>query len=308
VQTWVANPVLGDMVYEIRYTEWKDFGGVKFPTLFHVHNGNRFLIVADDAFELRVTDVKANVAVPAMPVPEPVLTATIPPVRVQSQRLAEGVWLVAGGSHNSVLVEFRDYVAVVEAPLNEERSLAVIAEIRKLVPNKPIQYVVNTHHHFDHSGGLRTYVAEGATVITSETNRKFYEVVFYPAPRTVEPDRLSLYPVPTTVGGDPTVFETLKDKYVLSDGRRILEVYALQGVNHSETMLVAYLPAEKILVNADLYSPPAAGAQPPAPNASMTALYRNIQRLKLDVGQHVPIHGQPGPGADFVGIMSRSSN
>jgi hypothetical protein len=106
VQTWVADPVLGDMLYEIRYTEWKDFGAVKYPTALHVHNGNRFLIVADDAFDLRITDVQANVAVPPMPVPDAVLTAAIPPVRVQSQRLAEGVWLLAGGSHNSVLVNF----------------------------------------------------------------------------------------------------------------------------------------------------------------------------------------------------------
>jgi glyoxylase-like metal-dependent hydrolase (beta-lactamase superfamily II) len=309
VQTWVPNPVLGDMAYEIRYTEWKDFGGVKFPTLIHVHNGNRFLIVSDDAFELHVTTVQGNVAVPPVKVPDAVLTAGVPPVRVQSQRLADGVWLIGGGSHNSVLVEFRDYVAVVEAPLNEERSLAVITEVRKLVPNKPIQYVVNTHHHFDHSGGLRTYVSEGVTVIAHETNRKLYEnVVFYPAPRTLEPDRLSLYPVPTTVGGDPTVFETLKDKYVVSDGKRILEVYALQGVAHSESMLVAYLPAEKILINADMYTPPAAGQPAPAPNPGMTTLFRNMQRLKLDVAQHVPIHGQPGAGDEFVRIMNRSSN
>jgi glyoxylase-like metal-dependent hydrolase (beta-lactamase superfamily II) len=308
VQTWVANPVLGDMLYEIRYTDWKDFNGVKYPGVIHVHNGNRFLIVADDAFELHVTNVQANVPVEPITVPQPVLTASVAPVRVQSTKLSDGVWLIGGGSHNSVLVEFRDYVAVIEAPLDEARSIAVIDEVRKLVPNKLIQYVVNTHHHFDHSGGLRTYVSEGATVVTHEANRKFYEVVFYPAARTIQPDRLSLYPVPTTIGGDPTTFETLKDKYVISDGRRILEIHALQGVNHAQSMLVAYLPAEKILVNADMYTPPAAGAQPPAPNAGMTALYRNIQRLKLDVATHVPIHGQPGSGEDLVRIMSRSTN
>lgn len=70
-----------------------------------------------------------------------------------------------GGSHHSVLVEFRDFVTVVEPPLNDDRSQAVIAEVKRLVPAKPIRYVVNSHHHWDHSGGLRSYVAEGAGII-----------------------------------------------------------------------------------------------------------------------------------------------
>ena len=107
-----------------------------------------------------VSDVRANACGDPMPVPDAVQKATIPPVRVESQKLADGVYSLGGGSHHSVAVEFRDFVAVVEAPLNEERSLAVIAEVRKLMPDKPIDYVVNTHHHFDHSGGLRTYVHE----------------------------------------------------------------------------------------------------------------------------------------------------
>jgi glyoxylase-like metal-dependent hydrolase (beta-lactamase superfamily II) len=80
-----------------------------------------------------------------------------------------------GGSHHSIVVEFNEYVAVAEAPLNEERSLAVLAEAKKLVPNKPVRYVLTTHHHFDHSGGLRTYVAEGATVVTHQSNVPYFE-------------------------------------------------------------------------------------------------------------------------------------
>jgi hypothetical protein len=77
----------------------------------------------------------------------------------------------------------------------------------------------------------------------------------------------------------------------------------MAGVNHAATMLMVYLPAEKMLVNADMYSPPAAGAAAPTPNASMIALRRNIQRLKLDVAQHVPIHGRVGTMEEFVKIM-----
>src|SRR6201999_3766728 len=106
-------------------------------------------------------------------------------------------------------LEYKDYLAIVEAPLSEERSLAVIAAAKKLVPNKPIRYLINTHHHFDHSSGIRTYVAEGATVITSEMNKDYYEQA-WKAPRTLAPDQLSQNPKKAT-------FVTVKDKYVLTD-------------------------------------------------------------------------------------------
>jgi len=89
---------------------------------------------------------------------------------------------------------------------------------------------------------------------------------------------------------------------------RVLDLYPMQGLNHHGGMLIAYFPKERILVNADLYTPPAQGAKPPAPNANMRSLQQNIQRLKLDVAQHVPIHGQPGPAGQFVQIVGTGTN
>jgi len=308
VQTWVPNPVFGDMVYEHRYTEYKDFGGVKFPTVLHSHQGDPRLNPGHNWMDIRVTNAQPNATAAALNVPDNVRQATIPPVRVESQRLANGVWLIAGGSHNSVAVEFRDFVAVVEAPQNEQKSLAVIAEVQKLVPNKPIQYVVNTHHHFDHSGGLRTYVAHGATVVTHQSNREFYEQVFlYPSARTLQPDLLSTR-YPWFSANRVPAMETVNQKYVLSDGTRTMDIHPVQDLAHNSNMLIVYLPTEKILINADMYGPPSAGTQPPAPNDSMRTLRQNIQRLRLDVAQHVPIHGAPGPHDQFLRIVGAGGN
>ena len=179
--------------------------------------------------------------------------------RVVATTLAPGVVLMGGGSHNSLAVEFKDYVTVIEGPLNQQRSNAVIAEVKKTFPNKPIRYLVNTHHHFDHLGGVRTYVAEGATVITDARNRNFYNrVVLAPQPRSLQPDRLSTRPFAPTGPGELAV-QGFTDQYTISDGNETIELYHVDGLNHSDNMLVAYLPKEKILVNADLYSPPAAG-------------------------------------------------
>jgi len=309
VHTWVPNPVYGDMLYELRYTNYKDFGGVKFPTTLHIHQGDPRLSVAHNSMEIMLSNVQPNVSVAAMPVPAEVQKATAPPVRAESQKLADGIWLIAGGTHNSLAVDFRDFVTVIEAPLNEERSLAVIAEVGRLIPNKPIRYVVATHHHFDHSGGLRTYLAQGATIVTHQGNQEYFDrVLFSPAPRTLQPDRFSTYYPYFSGGRRPLPFETVNQKFVISDGVRVLDLYPMQGLNHNNNMLIAYFPKEKILVNADLYTPPAQGAPLPAPNANIRSLNQNIQRLKLDVAQHVPIHGQPGPNDPFVQIVGKQTN
>ena len=291
VETTEANPVLGDMVVIANYSDYKDFGGVKFPAKI-VQTQGGFPV-----WELTINQVQPN-APADLPVPANVQAASAPPVKVESAKLGDGVWFLSGGSHHSVLVEFKDYVAVIEAPLNEQRSLAVIAEARKLASNKPIKYVISTHHHFDHSGGLRTYVAEGATVVTQESNKDFFEKTFQ-APATLEPDAQSKAPKPAT-------FQTVSDKWVLTDGKQKIEVYATQGDAHSDELLVAYLPGQRLLVEADAYSPGPVNTPPPSPAPpNAVNLYNNVQRLKLNVATIAPIHGRgPVPLAElrkFIG-------
>ncbi|HXV62770.1 MAG TPA: MBL fold metallo-hydrolase [Vicinamibacteria bacterium] len=308
VQTWVPNPVVGDMYYENVYTDYRDFGGVKLPT-FHQHqdidDNERLPNVSggDHAFGLNVTDVEVNVDDAALDVPAAVREAIVPPVRVESQRLADGVWYLGGSSHNSLAVEFRDYTVVVEAPLDEERSLAVIDEVARLMPEKPIRFLVTTHHHWDHIGGLRAYIHDGATVIAHEGNRAYYEELVVARRWIQKPDRLSLYPPEEIAEG--YTFETFREKYVVSDGTRNLELHRIQGLNHSAGMVIAYLPKEKIVVEADLYSP--SRDRPPAtPNRSNRTFYDNMKRLKLDVETIVPVHGPVVPMSDFVSFMGES--
>src|SRR5215471_15547282 len=172
--TWFADPVMGDEMAEYRWSDYRDVGGgVKLPFHVHAHVGDHPLIPGGHNFlDLQTSEIKVNVANAAQAVPDPVRNAPAPTTsRVVATTLAPGVVLMAGGSHNSIAVEFKDYVTVIEAPLDQQRSLAVIAEVKKSFPNKPIRYLVNTHNHFDHLGGVRTYVAEGATVITDDRNR-----------------------------------------------------------------------------------------------------------------------------------------
>jgi len=293
VETTEANPVLGDMPAVATYSDYKDFNGVKFPTKI-VQTQGGFPV-----WELTITNVQPN-APADLPIPDTVQSVAAPAVKVDTTKLGDGIWFLSGGSHHSLVVEFKDYIAVIEAPLNEERSMAVLAEAKKLVPNKPVKYVISTHHHFDHAGGLRTYVAEGATVVTHEFNKAFFEKTFQ-APATLEPDAQSKAQKPAT-------FQTVSDKWMLTDGKQTIEVYATQGDAHSDELLVAYLPGPRILVEADAYSPGPPNTPPPSPAPpNAVNLYNNIQRLKLNVVTIAPIHGRgPVPMAEFRKFVGKT--
>jgi glyoxylase-like metal-dependent hydrolase (beta-lactamase superfamily II) len=276
VETWIPNPLFGDMLVETSYSDYRNFGGVQFPGKIQTSQGGH------PTLDLAVTDVQANVPT-EITVPEAIPQASA--TRVDSTRVADGVWFVAGGSHNSVAVEFRDFVTVVEGPLDEERSMAVIDEVKRLIPGKPIRYVVNTHHHIDHSGGLRTYVAEGATVVTHQMNQPFYERLFQGA-RTVSADKLSQNPRPPT-------FETMTDKHSITDGARTLDLYHIEGNGHNDGIVMAYLPRERVLIEADVFTPPPPNAPPPAEVSGYTSnLDENIRRLRLNPQQILPLHGR----------------
>jgi hypothetical protein len=174
---------------------------------------------------------------------------------------------------------------VIEAPLNEDRSNAVIAEVKKLLPAKPIRYLINTHHHFDHSGGLRTFVAEGATIVTHQSNKAFYERTFK-SPHTLNPDR-------QWREKKKAKLLAIGAKHVMSDNTRLVELHHIQDNPHNTGIIMAWLPKEKLLVEVDVYTPIPPNATPPAtPNPNMVNLYENIQRLNLDVIKIVPLHGR----------------
>jgi glyoxylase-like metal-dependent hydrolase (beta-lactamase superfamily II) len=225
-----------------------------------------------------------------------------PPVTVD--KIGNGIYLLGGGPANSVAVEFKNFVTVFEAPTSEARSLAVIEQIARLIPNKPIRYLINSHQHFDHIGGIRTYLHIGATIVTQRKNINFlnHDVLNFRA-RTVAPDMVSLWP-PTEVA-EGYNYESFNENYVITDGTRIMSVHYVQPLRHAEGMAMAYLPAEKILIEANLFDthePP-----PAAPTPSMTTLYHEMRMLNLDVATIAPVHGKPVPMAAFMKAMGSAA-
>jgi glyoxylase-like metal-dependent hydrolase (beta-lactamase superfamily II) len=276
-QTSIPNDVFGDMPVEIAYSGYKNFGPIVFPSRIAMSQGGY------PTLELAVTGVKTNEFVDIV-VPDNVRAATVAAPTTTSAKVAEGIYWITGGSHHSMAVDMGDYVVVVEAPQNEARSNAVIAETKKLIPNKPIRFVVNTHLHFDHSGGLRTYVDEGATVVTHQANQAFFEKA-WTTPRTIVGDRLSK-------SGKKWTFQGVTDRSVLQGANnRTIELHVLRGNPHNEQTLIAWLPADKILFQSDMMNPPAPNAPVPPPTPALMNFYDTLQKLNIQPAQIVGGHG-----------------
>jgi glyoxylase-like metal-dependent hydrolase (beta-lactamase superfamily II) len=305
VETWVEHPVLGDLQVESTYTDYRDFGGLKVPGKIVQKRAGW------PTFEATIANASANPAnITELLTPPPPAGAPAagrggapagPPAApsVQSEKLADGVYRITGG-YVALAVEMKDHVVVLEGGQNEARGLAVIAETKRVIPNKPIRYVVNTHAHFDHASGLAPFVAEGVTIITHENNDDFLEKALG-APRTLVGDTLA------KANRKPKV-EGAGDKKVLKDDTRTIELHHVMNLDHSDGMLIAFLPKEKILFTAD-FNIPAAG-QPVSP--AIGTLVQNVDRLKLDFDRHVLVHppnpDRPLTKADLLALAKGTNN
>ena len=182
VQTWIDNPVLGDTPVEVAYSDYRDFSGIMFPArIVRTQGGHPVL-------ELTVSSVTKNPAVDIQ-VPDQVRSFTPPPVTVDGREARRRRLLPQGRQPSQRRHRpGRSRRGRRGARRTKRARWRSSPRSRRRFPNKPIRYIVNSHVHFDHSGGLRTYVAEGATVVTHEMNRPYYEQA-WAAPRTLNPDR-----------------------------------------------------------------------------------------------------------------------
>ena len=301
VETWLGENIMGDMQILATYSGWKDFGGgaIAPSKIVQTRGGWPF-------FEVDVTAAKANPPDVAALVPAPTGRGggpggapgggaagpgraggppAPPALTVTTEKLGDGLYrLTTGaGSYDSVVVEFKDHVMMLEAGQSEARALAYIAETKKLFPNKPIRYVMNTHPHSDHTGGLPALVAEGATVITQKNNAAFLEKALN-TPRTLLNDTLAKNPKKAKI-------ETVDEKKVYSDGTRTVEMYHIAPAPHSNGLMVAYIPKEKVLFQGDFSVTPGQPA-----NDHVKALVPALEKLNLvNFDRYINVHTSDAP-------------
>jgi glyoxylase-like metal-dependent hydrolase (beta-lactamase superfamily II) len=306
------DPIYGDTLNEMAFSDWRDRSGVRLPDAQSTFlNGKKIR-------EERVRNLINNAKIdePALTIPAVIRSQPENGQRIISQwtlrrivmgvtyadfgreqrvelaQVAPGVHHIRGGSHHSMVVEMKDHLLVVEAPLFDERSVAVMKALEDKFPGKPVKYLATTHFHIDHTGGLRAYAAKGATLLVHESIVPFVTEMLE-RPHTVRPDTLAKGSLTGTIEG-------VKDTKVLTDGERTVELRPIEN-DHAKGMLVAYLAKEKIIFVSDLYSPPG-----PVPNPSVifernraTAFYNAVTKAGLAVDTIVGGHGVAGSFRDF---------
>lgn len=297
MQRAVYHPMLGDVALVMELGDWKPASGVLLPMRLTQKYENLFTLADFRLATAQVNGATGNLAatdsiralVPATPA-----APSAPVIAVDS--IAPGVWSVAGQSHHTIVIEQAGQLVLVEAPQNEARTLAAIDAARAIRPGKPPTLLINTHHHFDHAGGIRAAIAEGLTIVTHDANRDFYERIVFPRRHFIQQDRLAQNPKPLRL-------MPVTDRWVRPDSVRPIEVHAAPS-DHAGSMLVVYLPVERILVQADLYNPPGPTAVNPVfPFAK--ALVEVVERRGLVVERVVGIHGRPVPWSDVVAASQR---
>jgi glyoxylase-like metal-dependent hydrolase (beta-lactamase superfamily II) len=289
VESRVPDTVLGETSATTVYSNYRDYGGVKFPGRIQQSAGG-FPVL-----DLTVKEVQPN-APAEYALPDNVRNWA---ERVTTEKVADGVWHVAGGSHNSVAIEMKDHLILVEAPLNDARSGPVVEEVKKLAPGKPIRYVVNSHHHFDHSGGLRAAAAAGATVVVHAASKAYFERALATHSKIL-PDLLTQSKKKASV-------RAIDKRMTLSDGARTVQIINIVESNHALGFNMVYLPKERLLIEADAYTPIPPGAKPPAtPNSNNVNLVVNIEGFRLAVDKILPLHGRVVTLADLYTTAGRT--
>jgi hypothetical protein len=285
------NPNLGDVVIETSFSDYEDVGGLKLPK----HLSTK--IDKYPQFDLRVTTntVNADLGDMAAPITVQASAPPVPAVNVTAQEVGKGIWWLAGsGNHRSVVFEFDDHLTLFEAPLNEQRSKAVIVKARSLRPGKPLTHVIVSHHHFDHSGGLRVAVAEGLTIITYKDNVEFFKELVA-RPHTIFPDALAKNPKPLKI-------EPVDDQLTLKDKSLEVRLYHVKNNPREGTNLFAYVPRDRMLIQADLYD--STWLQHPWADNFLW----NLKQRNLAVDKDVPVHGEIQSFADVLKtIQSKQS-
>jgi len=284
------QPNLGDVAIETSFADYEVVGELKFPR--HLVTKIDKWVRSDIRVSKNTLNVPTNLAAPEpmraeLPAPEN------PPVSITVELVAPGIWWLDGeGNYRSVVFEFSDHLTLFEVPSSENRAKAVIEKARTLAFGKPVTEVIVSHHHFDHSAGIRTAVAEGLTIITQRGNVALFKDLIT-RPHTIVPDELAM-----SLAAPPMKIKAVDDELDLKDNSMEVDLYHVKNISHADTLLMGWVPRDHILVQADLYD----SGWVRFPWAD--SLRDNVELRKLKPETDVPIQGKIENYAEVLKTMA----
>lgn len=230
---------LGEVTYTTWFTGYVPFGEIRLPSGFTTQIDWRDNIVT----VFHVDGYEINPELPPMQSGGNNGGGAAPQVDIT--QVADGVWDLRVGTNGGAVVEFEDHLLMFEVYGNEANSLARIDAANNLVPGKEVTQVILSHHHFDHSGGIRAAVSRGLTIISKRENEGILrEMVSRPAPNF--PDALARNP-------QPLKFMAVDEHLVLEDDMARVDIYEVIGHMHMTEAVFAYMPEDRILMQGDMF-------------------------------------------------------
>lgn len=280
VETWVEDALMGDLHVVQVYRDYRELNGLMVPQTIEQHRGGGGI------FGVIISDANAN--------PQNLSELLVSqqgrggtgggpgggggnaPAEIVEQ-VGERVWLINGG-YVALVAEFQDHVLVFEAGQNEARGEQILAEVSALLPDKPIRYLVNSHPHSDHTGGIVPFIRNGATLVTHANNARFLDTALSTSRSLLGEETLN-----------PRI-EPVEGVAVFQDSANRVELHSVPN-GHSDGMLVAILPRQGILFQADFTLP-----QPgQAPNPFVVTLAQYVAEVDPDFEQYLAVHAAQVP-------------
>jgi glyoxylase-like metal-dependent hydrolase (beta-lactamase superfamily II) len=313
VRTLDWDGLEGDSVFDAEYSDWRDVDGAKIA--FHALYTLNGMKIA----ELKLSSATANPSLPpaTFNIPETMLAGAAKPASAEvtpfqwilrrqflgfyydsdamytddtdSLRLDDvgpNISQTQGGTHNTIFIATNSYLIAVEAPNDDGQAIQSIEMAKKRYPGKPIRYLILTHHHVDHVSGMRTYAAEGATIVVGKGNGDYFRKLL------ARPEKLNRFAPKAAF--TPKVIE-VDGKWSVNDGGREVDAYAIENP-HATGYDMVYVPDAKMGVVSDLYVP---GAHVPS-NAMVAALVKGVDKWGIKPERFAGGHGSTGPYSDVI--------
>ena len=292
-----TESMLGDVVAQYLLDDYKAVDGVTLPHRITIRKGgNPYSEVTFSSIAINDPAAEQVFAIPESAAKEAELVVAADeytPMKIN--KVGNGVYQAQGYSHHSLIVEFPQYLAIVDAPYTNTQTKILARTLEQQFPGKPIRYVGVSHHHFDHIGGIREAAALGATILLEKGQEPALRPILE-ARHTNPQDELDKrrHGQPAQQVGAIEVYE---GKKVITEGGQTLELHGVTGGPHAEPFVLGFAPAAGAVFTPDIYTPgtPPGGGGPPAEH-----LLKSVQASNLKVTTMVGGHGGIGPFADFV--------